>query len=336
MLSSSLKSRGLWWEMLCFMHEGNPRGFLTTATGKAITLEQLGRLVGETADEVSILLQELEDNGVFSRTAEGVIYSRRMVRDESKRNKCSEAGKRGGNPTLMGRVKGEAKGEAKPKQIPSSSVSNTEEAVFKFGLKDGTAWGLTAAKLAEYRETFQAIDVAAELRLILQWRLDNPTKRKTAKGMPTFLTAWLARKTNPPAVKAATESPSAWSAVTVEMLRTNNLLMAWFDRQPVIDRTEENRVWCVAAAERAIDHEVKATNSASLFVSLAKDLARGDRSKLTDPQYDRAKVRLRTWRAAQNVTTSSGRRTERIDPAASELAGGAVRSWWRDARRRTD
>ena len=84
-------------------------------------------------------------------------------------------------------------------------------------LKNGKTWGLTAAKLAEYRETFPGFDVEAELRLARQWCIDNPGKRKTAKGMPKFLTSWLSRKTNPPEVKAATESPSAWSAVTVEV-----------------------------------------------------------------------------------------------------------------------
>ena len=41
-------------------------------------------------------------------------------------------------------------------------------------------------------------------------------------------------------------------------------------------------------------------------MTLAKDLSRGDRSKLSDDQYDRAKVRLRTWRAAQSVMSRNG------------------------------
>lgn len=101
----------------------------------------------------------------------------------------------------------------------------------------------------------------------------------------------------------AAKSSSRLAAVTVEMLRSNNALMVWFEGQAVIEQTEENRVWCLAAAERAIDPVVKAHNPASLFVSLAKELANGDRSKLSDDQYDRAKVRLRTWRVAQSVTS---------------------------------
>lgn len=67
-------------------------------------------------------------------------------------------------------------------------------------------WTLTVGKLAEYAETFPGIDLAGELRKARQWCLDNPAKRKTAKGMPAFLTRWLgnaqdgaSRERGPPA-----------------------------------------------------------------------------------------------------------------------------------------
>lgn len=59
-------------------------------------------------------------------------------------------------------------------------------------------WGLTSAKLAEYVETYTGIDVEAEIRKALQWCRDNPAKRKTARGMPAFLTNWLNSATNRP------------------------------------------------------------------------------------------------------------------------------------------
>ena len=45
----------------------------------------LARMVGCSEQEVNALLTELEEVGVFSRTADGVIYSRRMVNDEKLR-----------------------------------------------------------------------------------------------------------------------------------------------------------------------------------------------------------------------------------------------------------
>jgi hypothetical protein len=57
-------------------------------------------------------------------------------------------------------------------------------------------WSLTAEKLAEYVEAFPALDVRGEIRRALQWILDNPTRKKTAKGMPAYLTRWLGKAQN--------------------------------------------------------------------------------------------------------------------------------------------
>ena len=128
--SLSPAARGLWIDMLCLMHESDRRGYLQHATGKPVTAEQLARMTGCSTDEVSRLLQELKDSGVFSCTEHGTIYSRRIVRDEAKREKCREAGSRGGNPTLKGQSKGGSKGVAKGRSkrnpTPSSSSSSSE------------------------------------------------------------------------------------------------------------------------------------------------------------------------------------------------------------------
>lgn len=58
----------------------------------------------------------------------------------------------------------------------------------------GASWGLTEAKLDEYRESFPGLDVLAEMRNARQWLLDNPTRRKTFRGMPSFLGAWLRKE----------------------------------------------------------------------------------------------------------------------------------------------
>ena len=88
---------------------------------------------------------------------------------------------------------------------PAEPASGPEpapaEAVLTFptvpGAKGGAKeWPLTSAKLAEYRESFPGVDVLAECRKALQWARDNPGRRKTAKGMPCFLTNWLARAQN--------------------------------------------------------------------------------------------------------------------------------------------
>lgn len=108
--SCSYAARGLWKDMLDLMHESHRRGYLQLADSSPVTALHLARMTGGTTDEVTTLLQELENSGVFSRTESGVIYNRRMVRDEDKRFKCAAAGRRGGgNPTFKGQNKGDPK-----------------------------------------------------------------------------------------------------------------------------------------------------------------------------------------------------------------------------------
>lgn len=97
----SLAARGLWQEMLCIMHKAEPYGSLVV-NGKAIGPKQLAILSGAPAREVETCLAEQEEHGVFSRDANGTIYSRRMRRDREKAERDKANGKGGGNPDLVG------------------------------------------------------------------------------------------------------------------------------------------------------------------------------------------------------------------------------------------
>jgi hypothetical protein len=97
-------ARGLWVDLLCLMHEGQPYGHLTIPTDLIL------RVTGLSEKSLKKLLAELEierSNGkkVAYRTPSGVLYSKRMVRDEELRNASVINGKAGGNPRLLkGRV----------------------------------------------------------------------------------------------------------------------------------------------------------------------------------------------------------------------------------------
>ena len=83
--SCSIAARGLWMDMLCLMFECDRRGYLQTASGSPYSLDQLARMTGCSTDEVTRMVGELETSGVFSRTAHGTIFSRRLSRDEEAR-----------------------------------------------------------------------------------------------------------------------------------------------------------------------------------------------------------------------------------------------------------
>ena len=57
-------------------------------------------------------------------------------------------------------------------------------------------WPLTQAKLDEYAETFVGMDVLGQCRKARLWCVENPAKRKTARGMGKFLFGWIERSNN--------------------------------------------------------------------------------------------------------------------------------------------
>jgi len=95
----SMAARGLWIEMLALMHEASPYGHLLI-NGTPPTDRQIAVLAGAPSDQITDLLGELEAAGVFSRTKDRVIYSRRMVRDEKRSALSRKNGGKGGNPSL--------------------------------------------------------------------------------------------------------------------------------------------------------------------------------------------------------------------------------------------
>lgn len=129
--SCSVAARGLWIDMMCIAHECEPYGHLTV-NGRPMTAAQIGRHAGLTERECAKLLDELDSAGVFSRTEEGVIFSRRMVADEDLRNRRAEGGKAGSEHGIKGAEHGakggrprEARGVTKPPLEPPPSSSSS-------------------------------------------------------------------------------------------------------------------------------------------------------------------------------------------------------------------
>jgi hypothetical protein len=86
----SLAARGLWMEFLCIMHEAKPYGHLLI-NGKPIGDDALAVVVGATADQISKAILELREAGVLSTTRNGIIFSRRMIKDDAASKKGAKA-----------------------------------------------------------------------------------------------------------------------------------------------------------------------------------------------------------------------------------------------------
>lgn len=163
--SCSVAAQGLWINALCIAHECDPYGHLTV-NGKPMNAAQIGRLVGITAKECERLMAELLDAGVSSVGEAGVIFSRRMVRDEDLRNrratggaagaehgiKGAEAGKKGGRPPS---ARGDAKPPLEPPPSSSSSSSPSGKEKEPSVLVAGTTYRPPSAPSAEIVELYR-------------------------------------------------------------------------------------------------------------------------------------------------------------------------------------
>jgi hypothetical protein len=177
--SLTLEQRGAWLEMLFIMHEADPRGHLVL-NGKPFPPSALARLLGIGEDLLNQTSTLLVERGIASvEPSTGVIFSRRMVRDEELRKTRAECGKMGGNPVLLKHKVNHGSNHGsnqKPTPSVSSSVSSSEEdmgLVFPENLKtDGfsAAWKewLAFRRQQKFRN-LKTASMQAQIKVLSEW-----------------------------------------------------------------------------------------------------------------------------------------------------------------------
>jgi hypothetical protein len=58
----------------------------------------------------------------------------------------------------------------------------------------GEEFPVWRSMIEDYARTYPAVNIEQEIREMRRWALDNPTLRKTLRGMPRFINAWLSRE----------------------------------------------------------------------------------------------------------------------------------------------
>lgn len=120
----SLFARGLLADLLCLCHESARRGVLCDHRGEPWTNLEIRQAVGALDEEQFLeALNELESKNVLSRDDNGCLLSRRMVRDEEKRQTCKQNGSKGGSKKVANAL---AKDLAKSSPSSSSSSSSSD------------------------------------------------------------------------------------------------------------------------------------------------------------------------------------------------------------------
>jgi hypothetical protein len=185
----SLAARGLWMEMICLMTQGRDFGRLVDGAGVKPTVKQLAEDARITEQECETLLAELRSRSVFSEDADGVIYSRRMVREFEVRQRNAANGAKGGNPSLIKSSNSENRDKrletkarltdtVKPSVIQliqkhpyKSQLLHTtwaEWVEYRMALKKCKAWEAMFAKQVEMLSKHSAIDAIQILNTSMQ------------------------------------------------------------------------------------------------------------------------------------------------------------------------
>lgn len=122
----SLAAQGLWLRMLLLMHDSERRGYLAM-NGSPMPPAHVARRCGSDLAQYETLLAELDAAGVPSRTSDGTIYSRRMVKDTQEKAKGAEYVRAHRDRRSKDGCKGECKADVRGEKDPSSSSSSSSE-----------------------------------------------------------------------------------------------------------------------------------------------------------------------------------------------------------------
>jgi len=158
----SAGARGLWIDLISLAHEAMPYGHVLI-NGKPPDAAIIARIVGLDVSEVEMLLMELGQNGVFSRTREGVVFCRKMVRMEKKSVFSRKIGKLGGNPSLSKSTTNS--GVVNPTDNPEVKTQRPEAKLTKRKYAfEGRVIRLTASDYDRWRNVYKNIpNLEAEL-----------------------------------------------------------------------------------------------------------------------------------------------------------------------------
>lgn len=178
----SLAAQGLWLRMLCIAARSDPQGYVAV-DGVPCTPDDLAALVGQEVGKIIPLLEELGSRKVYSKTTDGVMYNRRMVRDTKRSETNRILGSKGGQSTYRNKtgifqsLGNSAKHDAEPdaKRAPerasklfyTSSLQESESSHLPSESPTRARDPETRAKVLATR----FVDLRAEL-----WPHDDPTR----------------------------------------------------------------------------------------------------------------------------------------------------------------
>ena len=191
----SIESRGFWFECLCIMHSAKRRGFMETPRGHPLTDDQTCRLMATSKGDLLRCMEELTEYGVPSFEEEtGIMYCRRMVKDDKKAEKCSVAGKKNGGSPLLKNTKTDS-----IIQIPEARSHISLEVTFKGRISSDNAEMIE--DVLNCRPEFANVNPEALIKSIHDAG-DNPLLKENHRQFIANMANEITPPNNPPRVYA--------------------------------------------------------------------------------------------------------------------------------------
>jgi hypothetical protein len=105
------------------MHKAEHRGELTI-NGKRADNEMLGHFLGQPESEIAKVMEEILKNNIFSTRDDGMVYSRRMIREAEEARDLSQIRAEAGLKGAEIRWQGDGKTMAKMANDGKKSIAN--------------------------------------------------------------------------------------------------------------------------------------------------------------------------------------------------------------------
>lgn len=150
----SRAARSDWLDMCILMWEGDRRGYLSR-DGKPLTHAALAKHCGCSIDDISRTFSELFCTGIASEK-DGIVYSRRMVREDKISRLRSKSGRKGGISSLGKFAQAKSKQTLKQSVASSVCLLGIDSSQSLRGAPDGFQ-----AFIAEYPATGDIADALA-------------------------------------------------------------------------------------------------------------------------------------------------------------------------------
>ena len=177
----------LWWVFVELMHQ----------YGKNDTLKRdIADVAKAGLTSASVVTRVLTEMASESRVSWTLVGTELQLEIKNYRKwQHNYKSKCGSNGAIEGEGEGEEEEEREEEREKTiaPSPSDSEPPLFTIKATGKKEWHLTASKLAEWSDSYPGVDILAECKRARQWTLDNPTRNKTSKGMPGFLSRWLSK-----------------------------------------------------------------------------------------------------------------------------------------------